>query len=124
VITSSKELRVGGSLDLEIEFVNAGKAPAQLIKVTEIIPQGFELVEKSEICRLEGSGLSMKGRRLDPLKTEEVRLVLKPRVQGVFSLKPMVHYLDENGKYKSYEPQPITVRVKELGIKGWIKGER
>jgi hypothetical protein len=35
-----------------------------------------------------------------------------------------VLYLDENGKYKSHMPEPITITVKELGIKGWLKGER
>jgi hypothetical protein len=66
----------------------------------------------------------MKGKRLDPLKTEEVRIVLKPTMQGTFSLKPTVLYLDENGKYKSHEPEPVIVTVKELGIKSWLKGER
>jgi len=53
-----------------------------------------------------------------------VKLVLKPKVQGAFPSKPRILYLDENGKHKSHEPQPITITVKELGIKGWIKGER
>jgi hypothetical protein len=62
--------------------------------------------------------------RLSPLKTEEIRLLLKPKAQGVFTLKPRILYLDENGKYKTHEPEPTTVTVKELGIKGWLKGER
>jgi hypothetical protein len=66
----------------------------------------------------------MKGKRLEPLKTEEVKLVLRPTVQGMFSFKPTVLYLDERGKYKSHEPEPVTIVVKELGIKGWLKGER
>ena len=73
---------------------------------------------------MEDSYLNLKGKRLDPLKTEDVKLVLKPTVTGTFSLKPTVLYLDENGKYKTHEPEPLTVTVKELGIKGWIKGER
>jgi len=109
---------------LEIELVNAGKGPAVLIKLAELIPQGFELTEKHEIYRVEDSYLNMKGKRLDPLKTEEVRLVLRPKVQGTFPLKPEILYLDENGKYKSHEPEPVTITVKELGIKGWLKGER
>jgi len=124
VITRQKELKVGENLDIEIELVNAGKGPALLIKVTEVIPEGFDLTEKPEMYRVEDSYLNMKGKRLDPLKTEEVRLVLKPKVQGIFPLKPKILYLDENGKYKSHEPQPITITVKELGIKGWLKGER
>jgi len=124
IITRQRELKIGENLDLEIELVNAGKGPALLIKVTELIPEGFELAEKPEIYRVEDSYLNMKGKRLDPLKTEEVRLVLKPKVQGVFPLKPTILYLDENGKYKSHEPQPVTITVRELGIKGWLKGER
>jgi len=66
----------------------------------------------------------MRGKRLGPLKTEEVRLVLKSKVRGTFALKPTILYLDENGKHKSHEPEPINIKVKELGIKGWLKGER
>jgi len=124
IITRQKELKVGENLSLEVELVNAGKGPALLIKLAEVIPEGFEIAEKPEIYRVEDSYLNMKGKRLDPLKTEEVRLVLKPKVQGVFPLKPRILYLDENGKAKSHEPEPITITVKELGIKGWLKGER
>ncbi len=68
--------------------------------------------------------LNMKGRRLDPLATEEVKLVLKPKVQGQFVLKPRILYVDESGKYKSHDPEPIEVTVKELGISGWLKGRQ
>jgi hypothetical protein len=95
-----------------------------LIKVTELIPEGFGLAEKPEIYRVEDGCLSMKGKRLDPMKTEEERLVLKSNVKGVFPLKPTILYLDENGRYKSHEPEPVTITVKELGVKGWLKGER
>jgi hypothetical protein len=124
IITRQKELKVGEDLDLEIELVNAGKGPAVLIKVTEVIPEGFDLSQKPEAYRVEDTYLNMKGKRLDSLKTEDVKLVLKPKVQGVFPLKPKILYLDENGKYKTHEPEPVTITVKELGIKGWLKGER
>jgi hypothetical protein len=124
LVTRQKELKVGEALDLEIELVNAGKSSAQLIKITEVIPTGFDLAEKPEIYRVEDSYINMKGKRLDPLKTEEVRVSLKAKSQGVFELKPKVLYLDENGKYKVHEVEPANIVVKELGIKGWLKGER
>jgi hypothetical protein len=124
MIVREKELKVGEPLSLEIELVNAGKAPAMLVKVNKVIPEGFELEEKPEKYRVEDSYIDMKGKRLGPLKTEELRLVLKPKAQGTFSLKPTVLYLDENGKYKSHEPEPVNITVKELGIKGWLKGEK
>ena len=124
LVIRQKELKVGESLNLKIELVNAGKGPALLIKVTELIPEGFELTERPEIYRVEDSYLDMKGKRLDALKTEDIRLVLRPKVQGVFLIKPTILYLDEGGKYKFHEPELVTITVKELGIKGWIKGER
>jgi tetratricopeptide (TPR) repeat protein len=124
LIVQQKELKIGEPLNLEMELVNAGKGHALLIKVTEVIPEGFELIEKPESYRVEDSYVNMKGKRLDPLKGEELKLVLKPKVQGTFNLKPTILYLDENGKYKSHEPEPVTVTVTELGIKGWLKGER
>jgi hypothetical protein len=124
VMARRKELKVGEDLALEIELVNAGKGQALLVKVTEVIPEGFDIVERPDVYRIEDSFIDMKGRRLGPLRTEEVRLVLRPKVQGVFNLKPKVLYLDENGKYKSYEHESVSITVKELGIKGWVKGQR
>ncbi len=124
LILRVKEVRIGEDIDLEIELINAGKAPALLIKVEELVPQDFEVKEVPEIYRVEDRFLNMKGRRLAPLKTEEIRLVLRPATKGNFTLKPRIMYLDETGKYKAHEPEPATITVKELGIKGWIKGER
>jgi len=124
LIIRQRDLKVGENLEIEIELVNSGKGAALLTKITEIIPKGFELTEKPETCRVEDSYINLKGKRLDPLKTEEIRITLKPTVQGMFSLKPTVLYLDENGKYKSHEPEPVLIVVRELGIKSWLKGER
>jgi KaiC/GvpD/RAD55 family RecA-like ATPase len=119
LIIRQKELNVGEPLNLEIELVNAGKGPALLVKVNKVIPEGFELTEKPETCRIEDSYIDMKGKRLGPLKTEELKLTLKPKVQGTFALKPTVLYLDENGKYRSHEPEPVNITVKKLEIEGF-----
>jgi tetratricopeptide (TPR) repeat protein len=124
LIVHQKELKVGEDLNVEIEVVNAGRGPAVLIKLSDIVPEGFELVDKPEIYRVEDSYLNMKGKRLDALKPEEIKITLKPKNQGVFQLKPRISYLDENSKYRYYDTEPVSVVVKELGIKGWLKGEK
>jgi hypothetical protein len=124
LIIRQKELKVGEDLKVEIELVNAGRSPAVLIKLSEIIPEGFELVDKPENYRLEDSYLNMKGKRLDALKPEEIKITLKPKSQGVFQLRPRISYLDENSRYRYCDTEPVSVVVKELGIKGWLKGER
>ncbi|OLE77561.1 hypothetical protein AUG19_00155 [archaeon 13_1_20CM_2_54_9] len=45
--------------------------------------------------------MHLGGKRLDPLKTEEVKLLPKPEARGTFILRPRILYLDENGRYKS-----------------------
>ena len=84
LITRRREVGVGEDLELEIELVNAGKAPAQLVKVEDIVIEGFELKNFPDICRVEDSYLDMKGRTLSPLKTQELKLVLKPLAKGAF----------------------------------------
>jgi tetratricopeptide (TPR) repeat protein len=124
LVLNAREVKVGEDLSMRIDLVNAGKGYALLIKVEEIAPQGFEVKEAPELYRIEDSCLNMRGKRLSPLKTEEVKLTLKPMTRGVFPVKPRILYLDETGKYKFHEPEPVTITVKELGIKGWLKGER
>jgi hypothetical protein len=124
IIVDRNELRVGETLDLEIELANAGKGTALLDKIEGAIPNGFEVAEKLQTYRIEGYNVNMKGRRLEQLKGEDVKFSLRPKHKGSFTLRPVILYLDENGNSKSHEPEPVTITVKELGIKGWIKGER
>jgi hypothetical protein len=108
---------------LEIELANIGKGTASLDKVAGGIPKGFQIAEKPHIYRVEGCNVKMRGKRLDPLKVEELKLSLKPKHKGSFAVRPRILYVDENGNAKSHQPEPITITVKELEIKGWITGD-
>jgi uncharacterized repeat protein (TIGR01451 family) len=116
-----KELKVGDDLHLEIELVNAGRAPAQLIKLQDPLPEGFTLQEEAGGYRMEDSYLDLRGKRLDPLKTDQIRFVLRPAQSGQFILKPRILYLDDSGKYKSYEPESMSVSVSAKGKAPTIK---
>jgi hypothetical protein len=117
-------LNVGDSAEFLIQLINVGRRPAFLVKTEQIVREDFEIKEKPEFYRVEDGHLDMKGKRLDPLKTEEIRLVLKALSKGTFSMKLKILYVDETGACKSHEPEPVTLTVKELGISGWLKGER
>jgi KaiC/GvpD/RAD55 family RecA-like ATPase len=120
ITTRQKALKIGENLDLEIELVNAGKCPALLIKLADAIPEGFELTEKPDTYRVEDSSLNMKGKRLDPLKTEEFRLVLRSFDKGMFEIKPSIIYVDETGHQMSCEPEPVTINVSEIILPGRV----
>jgi len=114
LIAHVQKVKIGEDVRLEIELINAGKGPALLMRVEEIVPEGFKVIKKPRISRTENRNLNMKGKRLAPLKTEEIRLILRPATKGNFILKSRIIYLDETGKYKSYEPEPIKIEVSEV----------
>lgn len=122
LILDVSEVNVGEEVGLEIELTNTGKMPAQLLRVEEIIPDGFTVIRAPEFCRVEGSSLNIRRRTLSPLLMEEVKIVIKPMEKGDFHLEPRILYLDETGSLNSYEPDPATLTVKELGISGWLRG--
>jgi hypothetical protein len=114
---------VGGSLGLEIQLVNLGKKTAFLMKVQEVIPEGFDLIEKPEKCVANDGFIDLKARKVAPLGTEEMRITLRPRKKGKFAFTPKIQFMDEAGEYKSFELEHVMVTVKELGIRGWLRGQ-
>jgi len=122
VMVRHLEVEIGEDATVELQMINAGKSPATLVKIENVVPEGFELVSGPEPYRLDRNHLHLKGRRLDAMKTEEMVLVLRPKRRGAFVLKPKIFYLDEDRNYRIHEPDPVTIRVKEIGLSGWIKG--
>ncbi len=120
LIQHEKEIRVGEDLNLEMQIVNVGKETVLLAKVKDILPAGFQLVAKPEYCRFEDAYLDLKGKRLDPLKTEEIRLVLRSFDKGTFEITPRIVCVDENGHKMFRGPEPVTVTVSEVALPGRI----
>jgi KaiC/GvpD/RAD55 family RecA-like ATPase len=113
VIAPQREVKAGEDLHLSIELINVGKGPAFLVETAEVVPQGFDLVQKPEMYSVEDSSLNMKGKQLAPLKAEEVRVVLRAFQKGSFAIKPKIIYLDEEGRRVSCEPEPVSINVSE-----------
>ncbi len=120
LVLSSKEAKAGENFNLEIQIANVGKEAALLAKVEEILPSGFELVAKPDYCHFEDAYLDMKGKKLNPLKTEEIRLILRSFDKGTFAIKPRIIYVDETGHHMFCEPESVTIDVSEVTLPGRI----
>lgn len=108
------------SLKPRAQITNVGKGVVLLAGVEEILPAGFKLVAKPDYCHLKDSCLDMKGKRLDPLKTEKVRLVLRAFDKGIFEMNPRIIYVDETGHQMISEPKPAAIDVLEVALPGRI----
>ncbi len=119
-----KVVGVGSEVVLELEMANVGKTAATLIKLENLEGEGLELDRERNPSRGEDGHINMKGKRLEHLKTHEVKVRLKAVRKGEFKLRPRVLFVDEKGNYRSYEFEPAALTVQELGISGWLKGPR
>ncbi len=122
LIAPKREVVVGETLDVEVQLANLGKNTAFLIGAEEIIPQGFEVIEKPQKCTVDDGFLNLKGKKLAPLETEEMKLTLKPKKKGKFVFTPKIRFMDEGGEQRFSDLEQVTVTVRELGIRGWLKG--
>jgi KaiC/GvpD/RAD55 family RecA-like ATPase len=114
LIVGMKEVKVGESFCLSVEFVNAGREPALLMRVDDFVHPDFVVVKKPEIYRIEDTCLNMKGKQIAPLKLVEVKLTLQPSKKGEYRLDPRVHYLDERGQNKSLQLKALEINVEEV----------
>jgi KaiC/GvpD/RAD55 family RecA-like ATPase len=120
LILRSKEVNVGEDVNLEMQLTNEGEAPALLIRVEKILPEGFELVAKPGYCRFEETYLDMNRKRLEPLLTEGIRLALRSFDKGTFTIKPKIIYVDAAANQMSCEPEPVTINISETVLPGRV----
>jgi hypothetical protein len=118
-----KEMLIGENLSLELQLANSGKDAAFLTRAEDIFPEGFDVIEKPERCVVDDRFLNLKGKRLAPLETGEIRLRLRPREKGEFTFAPTIQFIDEAGEQRSLKLEQVTINVKEMGIRSWLRGQ-
>jgi hypothetical protein len=121
---SKQELGVGSDLVLELEMANVGKTAATLMKLENITSEGIELDRQKIPHRVEDNYIDMKGKRLEYLKTFEIKIPMRTTRKGTIQLGPRILFADETGNYRSYSFEPAALTVRELGISGWLKGPK
>jgi KaiC/GvpD/RAD55 family RecA-like ATPase len=120
LIQHATDIRVGEDVNLEIQIVNVGKEPVFLTKIENILPLGFQIVSKSDDFSFEDTHLVMKGKRLDPLKPDEIKIVFKSFRMGTFEINPRIICVDETGHQMIYEPETRVFNVLEAVLPGRI----
>lgn len=122
VSVSSTELNAGEALTLDLRIVNVGKETATLARIEDVAPGGLDFVKEKTPYSIEDRSINLRGKRLDNLKSYEVKIVLRSRRKGSFDLRPRITYFDDKGTNAAYEFEPKTVVVREIGVLGWIRG--
>ena len=117
-----RDLKVGSDFAFEVEMANVGRTTATLIRLENVVPEGFEVETGKNPYRIEGTSLDMRGKRLEHLKMEEMRIVLRSAQRGLFHLRPRAIFTNDQGNIRRFEFEPVELLVEEFGTKGWLRG--
>ena len=109
-----KEFIPDEEFQIKLDLVNVGKKVGLLVRVERLVPPKCKVVRAPSHYILEDDSLNMKGKRLDPLSVESIRLLVQVREMTSISLSPRVIYVDEVGNFK-------TVIVEEVKILPVVK---
>jgi len=110
-VAPSEKTPIGANLNLKVQISNVGKQNVLLDKIEGILPPGFRLVTKPSYCDFENSHLRMNGKRLSPLKTEEITFVLSGTKKGTYRISPKIRYVDEIGHQLVSELEPTAIEI-------------
>ncbi len=114
LILPTKKIAVEEDFRVEMQIANVGKEAVLLDKIEGVFSSGLELVGKPRYYSIESKQLNMKGKRLDPLKTEEIRLVLRSFSKGSFKIKPKIIYVDNAGIQLASEVEEKVIEVSKI----------
>jgi KaiC/GvpD/RAD55 family RecA-like ATPase len=62
----------------------------------------------------------LKGKRLDPLKIDEIKIVLRSFRMGTIEVNPRIICVDETGHQMAYEPEAKAFKVSEAFLSGRV----
>jgi hypothetical protein len=91
---------------MEIEILNIGERPIRLVKV-EAAPDSHELFDASETSH--GRSQALDHRRIGPTKVETIKLVVRPKAEGLVRIRPKIIFVDESGLQRERLMEPTVV---------------
>ena len=106
-----RELRVGEEFEMRLDLVNVGRKPSLLVRVKNMVPNDFKVINLQSSCSLKNDSVEMKEKSIGPFQVETVKLKLSATKPGSYTLNPEVTYVDDVGKTKTVNPNPITITV-------------
>ena len=107
----SETIEMGEEFDAFLDLVNVGNSQGLLVRLDNAAPPGTKIAKTTPQYEIENSTLNLKGRKIDPLKVESIKINLQATATGVLHLKPQLVYVDDTGKFRTSRPEPVNVLV-------------
>ena len=110
-LTAPEEVTVGNDLEIRLDLVNVAKNFGLLVRIDDLVPKGFKVLQAPPNCLMENGSIDMKGKRLEPLKVESFKILAQAAEAGVINLNPTVVYVDDVGEFRTSKPETVHLTV-------------
>ena len=106
-----RRVHVGVQFEFRLDLVNVAKTSGILVKVENLLPSEFEATSLPSFGSMRGGSLEIQAGTISPFQVRTVKIDLKARSKGQFSLNPIIIYIDDQGQTKKCKPETLTVSV-------------
>ena len=123
-LMAKREIVTGEELEVRLDLVNVSTKTGSLVKIEELVPREFEVVDPPAKYAVENGFVDMKGKIIGPLKIETIKLSLRALKSGSFKLNPRVTYIDESGETRTCITDAVTITAEPAKPKFEILPDR
>jgi uncharacterized repeat protein (TIGR01451 family) len=120
IVQHGTEFKVGEVITFEIQIMNIGKKAVSLNRIENLLPAGLQLVGKPDYSSLENLNLSLRGKRLDSLQTDEIKIAFRSIKKGATEIKPRIVCIDETGRQFFYDTDYVSFQISETSLPGRV----
>jgi tetratricopeptide (TPR) repeat protein len=111
-----REANSDDQLEVRIDFVNAGKNLAKLVKIEELLPTGAKLLDGPCYVNSASSTLLLSQTELNGLQVETAKIKIVLTKPGEFVIKPNLIYISDLGQNQTYNMNSVKLKIKPKPI--------
>jgi len=105
------EAEVGRNFELQFDLVNAGGGSALLVKLEKAVPKLWKTSLTTDRYQILDESVDLRGKKLDPVKTETVTMLVETGEPGIFEIRPKVVFIDDLGQLRASDLGNVQVTV-------------
>jgi len=110
-LKAAEDVEIGEQFEVLLDLVNIGNNHGLLVRLDNLAPPGTKLTSLTPQYDVENSSANLRGKKIDPLKLESIKINLEATETGPISLEPHVVYVDDKGHFRTSKPEPVNVSV-------------
>lgn len=110
-LSAPKEAVVGDELNIRLDIINVAKNFGLLVRIDQLIPSGLKVVALDPHLSIEDGSVDLRGKRLEPLKVDSIKISAQAIQPGLITVSPKVVFVDDVGRFKACKPKAVRVTV-------------